>query len=191
LQSTAGAPPRQILLIRHGEKPPPSGPPPAGIKDDGREDDHSLVVRGWQRAGALAHFFRVPSDPAILTPDSIYAPPLKGGDGDHGRPHQTVMPLAQRLGLEIDARFGLEEETELVADLRARRGVVLISWEHNRIPKIANVILGDDTTAPQQWPDERFDLVWVFDRQPGGDYTFSQRPQFVLSGDRPDIVPKG
>jgi broad specificity phosphatase PhoE len=190
LQSTSGPPPRQILVIRHGEKPPPDGPP-AGIKDDGREDHHSLVVRGWQRAGALAHFFRCPADPAILTPDAICAPPLKGGDGDHGRPHQTVMPLAARLGVEIDARYGLDEEAELVADLRARRGVVLIAWEHKRIPKIANAILGDDTTAPQVWPDERFDLVWLFDRQPGGGYAFSQRPQLVLGGDRTDIVTIG
>ena len=190
MEPTAGVPPRQILVIRHGEKPPPSGPP-AGIKDDGREDHHSLVVRGWQRAGALAHFFRAAADPAIQTPDSIYAPPLKGGDGDHGRPHQTVIPLAQRLGVEIDARFGLDEEAEMVADVRARGGVVLICWEHKRIPIIANAILGDETTAPQWWPDDRFDLVWLFDRQPGGGYAFAQRPQLVLGGDRTDVVPLG
>ncbi len=190
MESSAGAPPRQILLIRHGEKPPPSGPP-AGIKDDGREDHHSLVVRGWQRAGALAHFFRLPADAAILVPDAIFAPPLKGDDGDHGRPHQTVMPLAERLGVEIDARYGLDEEDALVAELRGRRGVVLVSWEHNRIPKIANAILGNDTTAPQAWPDDRFDLVWVFDRQPAGEYAFSQRPQLVLGGDRAEVVTHG
>ena len=41
------------MFIRHGEKPGENGPP-HGINHDGEHDPHSLSVRGWTRAGALA-----------------------------------------------------------------------------------------------------------------------------------------
>lgn len=181
-------PPRKIMLIRHGEKPPKLGPPPAGVREDGSEHDQSLIVRGWQRAGALAQYFCEPRDPAIERPTHIYAPPPYGHDGDHGRPNQTITPLAERLSLAIDVRFVLDKERELVADALARDGVILISWEHKRIPRIANAVLRDETTAPQEWPDDRFDVTWVLDLQPGGGYRFSQHPQLLLGGDRPDVI---
>lgn len=183
-----GTPPAQILIIRHGEKPPAFGPP-AGIKEDGRQDDHSLIVRGWQRAGALVEYFANPRDAAVQRPTWLYSPPKHGKAGDHGRPYQTLCPLAEKLGTEIDTRFTLDEEAQLVTDVRSRTGVVLISWEHKRIHTIANAILGDDTTVPQAWPDDCFDVVWVFDRQPGGGYRFDQRPQLLLGGDRPEVIP--
>jgi len=183
MNTTEGAGPRQILVIRHGEKPSPLGRP-VGIKEDGSEDHHSLTVRGWQRAGALARFFAAPPDGTMRSPTRIYAPPIEGKDGDHGRPHQTVLPLAGKLGLRVDARFGLDAEDELMADVLASDGVVLISWEHKRIPLIANAILRDETTAPQQWPDDRFDVIWVFDRVDDEGYQFRQVPQLLLAGDR-------
>jgi broad specificity phosphatase PhoE len=179
---------RKIMVIRHGEKPPKTGPPPAGVREDGSEHDQALIVRGWQRAGALAQFFGEPWDPAIERPAYLYSPPPHGSDGDHGRPNQTITPLSEKLGVPLDVSFVLDDERKLVADALARGGVVAISWEHKRIPRIANAILGDETTAPQEWPDERFDVVWLFDLQPGGGYRFSQRPQLLLSGDRADVI---
>jgi broad specificity phosphatase PhoE len=182
-------PPRKIMLIRHAEKPPSAGPPPGGVHEDGTPHEHSLIVRGWQRAGALVPFFAQPWDAAIETPAHIYSPPVKHDDGDHGRPYETVVPTAARLALQPDTRFVLDQETDLVADVRTRDGVVLIAWEHNRIPRIANGLLGDTTSAPQKWPDDRFDLVWIFDLQPDGRYRFSQRPQLLMSADRADLAP--
>ncbi len=52
---------------------------------------------------------------------------------------------------------------------------------------IANAILGNKTTAPQYWPLDRFDLVWVFDRR-GDTWTFTQVPQLLLAGDRPEVI---
>jgi broad specificity phosphatase PhoE len=187
----ASQPPSKIMLIRHGEKPPPEGPPPAGVHEDGTQHDQSLIVRGWQRAGALVGFFTHPWDPAIETPAWIYSPPRKHDDGDHGRPYETATPLAARLNLAPDTSFSLEQEEPLVGDVRTRAGVVLIAWEHKRIPRIANALLGDTTTAPQQWPGDRFDLVWLFDLQPDGRYRFGQRPQLLLHGDRTDLPTSG
>ena len=57
-------------------------------------------------------------------------------------------------------------------------------WQQDYIPKIANYILGNKTTAPQDWPDDRFDMVWVFDRDPATAlYSFRQVPQNLLMGD--------
>jgi hypothetical protein len=184
-----GAPPHKIMLIRHVEKPPPVGPP-AGIREDGHQDEHALIVRGWQRAGALASYFVYPRDGAIETPTKVYSPPKHGKAGDHGRPYQTVCPVADTINTEIDIRFTLDEEKELVADVLAHSGVVLIAWEHKRLHTIANLILGDETTAPQEWPGDRFDVTWIFDRDASGKYTFDQRPQLLLAGDRPEVIPK-
>jgi hypothetical protein len=50
--------PSRIMFIRHAEKP---HKPPCdnddGVKKTGEKDNESLTVRGWQRAGALVHFF--------------------------------------------------------------------------------------------------------------------------------------
>jgi hypothetical protein len=183
-------PPDQILVIRHAEKPPPFGPP-VGIKEDGRRDRHSLIVRGWQRAGALAHLLCRP-DGDIGCPTAIFSPPAAGRGADHSRPYQTIAPLAARLGVLVDDTHEIDAEEALVAAVRAESGVVLISWEHKRIPRIADAILGDARTAPQTWPDDRFDLIWIFDRDAAtGRYCFRQRPQLLLAGDRPEIVTNG
>jgi hypothetical protein len=180
--------PDKIFLIRHGEKPPPVGRP-AGIREDGRPDEHALIVRGWQRAGALASYFFYPRDGAVVTPTKVYSPPEHGKAGDHGRPYQTVSPIAGMINTPVDTRFTLDEEPQLVGDVLAHAGVVLIAWEHKRIHTIANLILGDETTAPQAWPSDRFDVVWIFDRSASGTYTFDQRPQLLLAGDRPEVIP--
>src|ERR1700693_1464104 len=77
-----------LMIVRHAEKPPepPASPPPFGVTPDGRQDDHSLSVRGWQRAGALATFF-APSrttPPSVSTPQFIYAVKV---DSDDDNPH--------------------------------------------------------------------------------------------------------
>jgi hypothetical protein len=43
------------------------------------------------------------------------------------------------------------------------------------------VTLGWDIT-PSDWPDDRFDVVWLFDRTDTG-WSLSQLPQLLLSGD--------
>ena len=50
--------PTTIMLVRHAEKP--TTPPPKGVDENGADDKNSLIVRGWQRAGALTPFFRTP-----------------------------------------------------------------------------------------------------------------------------------
>ena len=182
---------RRIMIIRHGEKPA-DDPPPQGVNADGDAGIQSLIPQGWQRAGALACLFdpaRGPlQSPGISTPQTIFA----SGVGHHSnslRPQQTVTPLSQKLGLTIDTSWLKGQETEMTAAAVARGGVVLVCWEHQAIPGIANQILGNDTTAPQKWPGSRFDMVWVFDLDAStGTYAFSQVPQQLLAEDSSDPI---
>jgi len=93
--------PQQILLVRHAEKPALFGKP-HGIDRDGEPHPHSLIVRGWQRAGALVPFFCEPRSPKLQRPTAVYSPPSHGADGDHGRPFETIVAIAERLNVEPD-----------------------------------------------------------------------------------------
>jgi hypothetical protein len=40
-----------------------------------------------------------------------------------------------------------------------------------------------DRSVPSAWPDDRFDVVWVFEHVVQDSYRFTQVPQLVLDGD--------
>src|SRR5262249_30645386 len=120
--------PAKIMIIRHAEKPAEKGPP-FGIGADGEEDNESLIVRGWQRAGGLVALFAPPggvlSSPHLSTPAVIYASPAreeaphdaKDAGSKSKRPHQTVAPLAAKLNIPIDLSFQRGQESALAADV--------------------------------------------------------------------------
>jgi hypothetical protein len=175
-----------IMLIRHAEKPDDED---GGVDQKGKPDKHDLIVRGWQRAGALVQFFAKPRDPngPIKPPATIFATePATGSESK--RPLRTVTPLGQWLGIAIDSSISEGSEQDLADKAIASDGVVLIAWHHEKIPAIANLILQNET-APQKWPGDRFDMVWIFTRAaPNGPWTFSQAPQLLLSGDSRDVI---
>ena len=49
-------PANKIMVIRHAEKPSDDGAI-EGVTAAGEKCKHELIVRGWQRAGALARLF--------------------------------------------------------------------------------------------------------------------------------------
>jgi hypothetical protein len=170
--------PTRIMFIRHGEKP---HEPPCenddGVKTSGEKDKESLAVQGWQRAGALAHFF---SSQGHLKPDVIFASGI-GPDSESHRPKQTVTPLAKWLNLKIDDSHLKDDVKPLMQDVMSRSGKVLVAWEHHTIPKLVGA-LPHPPVVPQKWPDVRFDVVWVLDAN-GSSWTFSQICQLLLAGD--------
>jgi hypothetical protein len=177
----------KIMVIRHAEKPTNS-PPPYGVTDEGEREGESLTVRGWQRAGALAALL-APADgsfqnSALAEPRFIYASKPTKRNGSR-RPLETVLPLAEKLAIRVNDNFAKGDYEEMLEEVLLCRGVVLVSWQHDFIPKIANRVLGDETSVPQEWPDDRYDVTWVFDRDPAsGLYSFTQAPQNLLMGDR-------
>jgi hypothetical protein len=181
----------KIMLIRHAEKPP-DNPPPHGVTTNGDHDSESLIVQGWQRAGALVVFF-APSvgpiqNPDIQNPNTIYA--SKVGSGSHSeRPQETVTPLVAKLGGKVSVNFTFSkgDESQVALSAMAQSGVVLICWEHQNIPTIAQALNPKDKSKlPNEWPKGRYDLVWVFDLDTStGTYSFSVQPQLLLFGDAP------
>jgi hypothetical protein len=181
--------PTKIMVIRHAEKPAASGSP-HGVSPNGKEDPESLTVQGWQRAGALAVLF-APTHGALqntglAVPQVLFASQVTKHSSSE-RPQQTITPLCDKLGLKINTDYAKDDWSAMVNEALKSEGVVLICWEHQDIPSIANQILGNKTTAPQQWPGNRFDVVWVFDRKAGA-YEFNQVPQSLLAGDSPDPI---
>ncbi len=179
------------MVIRHAERPDDAGLI-IGVTIEGRPDSEDLTVAGWQRSGALVGLFLPPGggfiDPNLATPDAIFA----SGIGPHSksqRPQHTVGPLAAKLGLQLNTNHLKGEESKLVDDVLASDGVTLIAWEHQAIPLIGNSIIGNNTSCPQSWPGNRFDLVWVFDQVVGSrEWIFHQVPQRLLAGDSSEPV---
>jgi hypothetical protein len=194
----------KVMLIRHAEKPTSTE---TGINIDGDPDTSSLIPQGWQRAGALNGLFTSGTGP-LPTPDFVFAPNVfssdssgkskastakkSGSSGTSRRPYETITPLSLKLGLTINAIPGSKSPAQyaktdypaMLSAALALQGIVLISWEHGEIPDIANQILGNQTTSPQKWPSERFDMVWVFDLNTATNtYSFNQAPQLLLQGD--------
>ncbi len=181
----------KIMIIRHGEKP--SGDDSLrGVSESGHHDANELVVRGWQRAGALVRFFAPLmnqfANPALAIPDEIFAVAVDGHIQSFRAQH-TVFPLAQVLCKPLNVKYAKNEEPALAEAAVACHGVVLISWEHKLIPSIINHIVGNDTTCPQKWPDSRFDLVWVLDQHPHTmGWKFIQVAQMLLPDDSPYTI---
>ena len=178
----------QVIVIRHAEKPT-ARPKRHGVREDGTSDKELLTVRGWQHAGSLAAVFAAAGTPAaepgLGRPDHIFAAGVgkkrvKAADGktrtvgSHSRrPLETVTPMAARLGLGPVTTHSKGEEAALVKDALSRPGTVLICWQHEDIPAIGNLIMGDTKTVPQSWPEDRYDLIWVFARK-GRGWSFRQ-----------------
>lgn len=181
-------PANKIMLIRHAEKPTSAV---KGVTSAGKVNAEELVVRGWQRGGALVRLLSPrdgkPADPRLAQPKTIFASRV-GRHSKSLRPQHTVLELSKVLKLRLDLRYRKGDEAELAKCAVAAAGPVLIAWEHENIPDIVNGIVGNKSTCPQKWPGARFDVVWVLDRQKNGGWAFSQVPQLLLSGDSKEPI---
>jgi hypothetical protein len=176
----------KIMLIRHAEKPVKDSAP-YGVTADGERSKESLEVRGWQRAGALAsllaptnaHFQHA----SLAKPKFLFASKPLRRKGSR-RSMETLTPLAQKLAIRINSSFQRSDFESMLDEVFACKGVVLICWQREYIPQIASYILGNKKIAPSVWPEDCFDMIWVFDlARSSSKYTFKQVPQRLLGGD--------
>ncbi|MEM5448533.1 MULTISPECIES: hypothetical protein [Paraburkholderia] len=176
--------PDRIMFIRHADKP--AANEGMGIEADGKPDAESLCVRGWQRAGALARFFCPieKAHAAQLKPATVFAAGA-GPSSKSKRSMQTVAPLVSLLRetsqVDYVTTYLKDDGRALMADVLTRAGVVLIAWEHKVLPSLIGH-MPRAPIVPATWPDDRFDVVWIFDRT-GDNWSFSQLPQLLLAGD--------
>jgi hypothetical protein len=174
-----------VLIIRHAEKPGEAWAGP-GLTQLGEVNKKSLVLRGWERAGAWAALFGGGHGGADYpTPNHIYAanPNVEGSR----RAHETIIPLAARLGFPPVTRFAVGEEAAMAAEVAHLAGVVLISWEHKRIGEalLPELTRGQAGPAlPVRWESARYDVVLRLDRAaPGALWRVRQLFPRLLSGD--------
>jgi broad specificity phosphatase PhoE len=160
-RSDDGAPPKQVYLIRHGEK-------------SGDKSDIHLNARGRERAAALVTLFRE----RLETPQALFAS-RRSAHSD--REMETLMPLAAALHLKIDNRYADEEYPALAKDVLAHYGgkTVLVCWHHGNLPALAGAL--GVKNAPSPWPEQQFDRVWRV-RFEGG-VTLEDLPEHVLDRD--------
>ncbi|MCA1576685.1 MAG: hypothetical protein LC794_04895 [Acidobacteria bacterium] len=176
----------KIILLRHAEKPA-KDKEPYGVTPNGEHSKESLSVRGWQRAGALTNLFapanRHIQHASLAKPQFLYASKPVRRKGSR-RPIETITPLAEKLALKINSDFQRSEFEDMIEEVVALKGVVLICWQREYIPDIASLILDSKKIAPRDWPEDRFDLFWVFNLQGASSrYRFKQVPQKLLGGD--------
>ena len=149
-------PSAEIWIIRHGEKAANASRTldldlsPAGV--DRAKNLERLVTSGdWPRFAAV--YATSPSAPPFVR-----------------REYETVAPLAQALGVQINVSFGAFETEALAADaMRTARSLaaaddcrspaVLIAWEHCRIPKLRRALGCDTGRCRACWSDLDYDSV--------------------------------
>jgi hypothetical protein len=183
--------PLTIFIIRHAEKHGEIWPGP-GLTPEGETDDKSLVIRGWERAGAWAALFGTPLGAGDFSrPSAIYtaSPDADSLDETSQRPFQTVIPLGERLGITPVTTYSVGQEAKLISEILHCSGVVLISWEHRAITeKIVPGIVGEQKIEdlPHKWDETRYDVVLRFDRiSPDAPWSFYQLCPCLMSGDSP------
>jgi hypothetical protein len=177
-----------ILVIRHAEKPGERWPG-QGFTAEGEANEKSLVLRGWERAGAWAALFGASlGGDSYPAPTAIYAANPNSTSGSPSRrPFQTIVPLASRLKLEPVVKYAAGQEPALVAEIVGLAGIVLVSWEHKAIcgAILPAIVQGQNLFGlPAQWDKDRFDVVLKFDRSaPGAPWSFRQLCPGLLAGD--------
>ena len=87
----------------------------------------------------------------------------------------------------MDTDLGRGDEKKLVKDVLAQSGSTLISWQHGGIPEIVDDFPSVSPKPPEEWPSDRFDVVWTLTRTADG-WHFTQTPELVLTDDHAGVI---
>jgi len=165
--------PKEILILRHAEKPADTS-------------NENLATKGYERATALAYYL-----PATYgTIDHIFATGI-GPESNSKRPLETITPLAERLNKKVQDTFLKHQYTEMVShileDDTYTNTVIAIAWQHTDIESIANAF-GAQKVPTTKWPEDCFNLVWKLTYDGNKGYNLEQIPQLLLYGDSEDVI---
>lgn len=170
-------PTRQIVFIRHAEKPTQS-------RDS---DSPHLSAKGRLRSMFLAEYLLHPYDD-FRAPTAAYAMVLGGGAHRSDRCYETMMPTIRASDPVMPLRtvhrshtasIARELATAPSATATAIPKTVVVCWEHSRIVDMVNIIIDDDDGRSDRgagpvsaWgmdphghedDDGCFDATWVCD----------------------------
>ena len=131
-----------VMVIRHGEK---------------IDDDHTdLSPQGQARAECLVNVFG--NNGTYISPQKIYAQ-SPTPQRQSTRPRDTVVPLADALGLQIDLSYTSGKVKKLSQYImNSPEEVILVSWGNDKIPIIAEEF---GIVNPPDWEKHCFDDIWI------------------------------
>jgi len=91
------------------------------------------------------------------------------------------------LGLEVNTDFEHGHEHKLAKHVLEQSENALVVWHHGEIPEALSFFtISNIADVPKEWPQERFDLIWVLTKSSEvDDYLFTSVNQQLLSGDLP------
>ena len=131
----------RVVLIRHAEKP---------------AKGYNLTCQGINRSLQLVPVLHS----RFGLPSAIFVPALGQGDTTkHARMFQTIVPFAAKYNLLISTSYREDDTLALAQAIRQQKGVVLVVWEHSRLPAIARCLGVRD--ALLHWHDDDYDSLWV------------------------------
>ncbi len=131
----------KVVFIRHGEKP---------------EKGDNLTCKGLNRALQL---------PKVLhdkfgVPDYTYVPVLEMKKGTkHARMFETATPMAVKYNLVLNSKYANKDTLQIAKDIKAKKGTVLVVWEHHAISGIVHALGIKDPAL--KWDDNDFDSIWI------------------------------
>lgn len=166
------AAPAQVIVIRHGEKPP--------VGDN-------LTLKGRERAAALVpYFLYTKALTSFGTPVAIYAEGTTTTTPT--RAMETCNPLAEQLGLKLLSQYTRNQYPAMVQEVlknpQYNGKTVLICWEHKHIPDIVSALGVQPKMSA--WPGKVYDRTLLITYKPDGTVaSFKNIPQQLLFGDSP------
>lgn len=150
-----------IVIMRHAEKP---------LNGD------NLSCRGFNRSMQLPALIRK----KFGVPQYVYVPaPSTGKETKSGRMMQTVWPLATKYNLSINTNYEVKDAEDLVKNIRSKKGLVLVVWEHDAISDIVKKL---GIKGGLKWPGTDYDGMWVVTIR-GGKTSFSKTVQGLKPSD--------
>jgi hypothetical protein len=153
-----------LLLMRHCEK--------IGKEtSDSQGNEHCSDI-GHERAEYISTLFGDQGQRWPL-PKKMYAM-SKGRPGVHHlnfREIETLSPLEEKSGVEINTKFTAGLESDLATDFFSHLAkgklcgaTTIVNWKHSRIPSAAMALgCGNDQGCPRTYKKKEFDKMWQID----------------------------
>ena len=139
--------PVRILVMRHAEKP--RDPLDPHLSDAGRA-----------RADHLADYIPTVFGP----PEFLFATALSNHSA---RPVETITPLSQRIGVQIDATFADQDYSALADEILLQSSFIgkllLVCWHHGNIPSFMLALGAKSGDFPDPWDPQVFNLILQLD----------------------------
>ncbi|MEI8279543.1 MAG: histidine phosphatase family protein [Bacteroidota bacterium] len=142
----------KVVILRHAEKP---------------KKGDNLTCQGLNRAMQI---------PAVLVPkfgipDYTYVPMMSHKEStNHARMMETVMPLAVKYNLTINSQYDKKDAEHVAADIKTKKGTVLMVWEHHALTDIVKAL---GVKEEYVWDDADYDSIWIV-TYPNGIATLSK-----------------